>query len=49
MKASRDLLRVLISLDSLIIGDKLFHSLLRKKKSKRFMQAHVNYRGHSYI
>ena len=49
MKASKDLLRVLISLDSLITADKLFHSLLGKNKSKRFMQAHINYMGHSYI
>ena len=31
MKALRGRLKVLISLDSLITGDKLFHSLLTKK------------------
>ena len=31
IKASRDRLKVLISLDSLITGGKLFHSLLTKK------------------
>lgn len=36
MKISRDRLKVLIYLDSLIIGSKVFHSLLAKK-GKRLM------------
>ena len=59
MKVSRDRLKVLTYLDSLIIGSKVFHSLLAKKVKDLCMHsklkdgrsilfhAHVNYAKHS--
>ena len=59
MKISRDRLKVLIYLDFLIIGCKVFHSLLAKKVKDLCMHsklkdgrsilfhAHVNYAKHS--